>query len=1246
MRLPRAIHDLARRVGQGGGAALRTEPAAVPLLAAALARAADRRLVIVAPTRSRMETLRAEVEALMPGQVAGMAPWLASPYVVAQGDRAAEASRLGALARFLQEPAATRCLVVTAWEWLRRQPEPALLDRRTLLLVTGELVDRTELIEGVAALGYGRTESVSEPGQVAVRGGVIDVFPAGAPRPVRVDLFGDEVESLAHFDSETQAVEEELDLCVVPPARLVPLDADTAARLRDGLRKLAGELRYPSRLLSDLVRSLQEGRRPTELEVLYPLAVDLDATVTSYGDDALVLFDDLSEVRKQLGEIWEQEWERYRVAAAAGALVLPPDRLYRPPEEAADTGRLERWLDLGRLAGVEDAVGDPPKAAARSQSRQAKPRATITTSRDRKGAGGPHLQPTTQTSRDGTAAGPLLTGRQISNSAPAPSRSRLVFSGLLPRSEHSATARSEAVSVLDSGVEPVFLSGDGTQGRSAFFTDEARRWLDEGLHVVVLCQGRGSLERTRRILGAHGLGALPREEPWSLDWLRSLRPARKVRLALGSVERGFVARPMGLAVAGEVDLFGKRSEPSRPARRRISDAVKVLSSLEEGDLVVHSRYGIGRFLGLETKAAGGHEAGFLSLEYAGGARLFVPVHHADRCQRYIGSDDRKAAVDKLGGVTWERRKTKAREAAKRLAFDLVEVYAKRHAIQGHGFAASDEYFEEFEASFPYRETSDQERAIREVLEDMERPSPMDRLVCGDVGFGKTEVAVRSAFKAVLDGMQVAVLVPTTVLAEQHRRTFEERFSEYPVRVESLSRFKTASQQKAVLKDVAAGKVDILIGTHRVLGKDVVFKSLGLLVVDEEHRFGVGHKEAMKALRETVDVLSMTATPIPRTLHMAMAGIRDISIIASAPEGRRSVETQVIRWEDRTVARGIRRELERDGQVFVLHNAVRDLGTLTEELRRLVPEARLGVAHGQMSERALEKAMLDFGAGRYDVLLCTTIIESGLDLPRVNTLVVNNAHRFGLAQLYQIRGRVGRSARQAYAYFIVPPIHSMTQDARQRLAALQRYTDPGSGFSVATMDLEIRGAGELFGASQSGHMAAVGFDLFTSMLEEAVRELRGDEDAVEVDPEIRVPVPAHVPEEYLPDRHGRLVLYRRAAGCRSLEELAALAAEVEARHGPLPPAVTFLLGLVRLKIRCRNLGIALLETAPPKVRLDLSQAPPRLQDRVIALLRDPPAPMKMDPKGVLELNMKELAAGPVGMAEKALDLLGEPTADHP
>ncbi|MFH1530074.1 MAG: transcription-repair coupling factor [Pseudomonadota bacterium] len=1161
MRLPQDIRELAHRVAGGGGGALRTEPSAVPLLAASLARAADRRLILVAPTRARMEALQDEVEALMPGQVVGMAPWLASPYVVAQGDRDAEASRLGALARFLQEPGATRCLVVTAWEWLRRQPAPAFLDRRTVLLVTGELVDRTAMIQGIIDLGYGRVEAVSGAGQIAVRGGIIDIFPAGASRPVRVDLFGDEIESLAHFDQVSQAAEEELDLCVVPPARLVPLDGDTVGRLREGMQALAGELRYPSRLLSDLVRNLQDGQRPPELEVLYPLGVDLDSTVASFGDDAVVVFDDLAEVRKQLRETWDQEWDRYKVACGAGALVVPPDRIYRPPEEAEDLGRLGRWLDLGRLAGADHGDGEPLPAAA----------------------------------------------------------------------------------AVDSGVEPVFLAGDGPQGRSALFAQEARRWMDSGLAVVLLCERPESMERTRRILGAQGLGALPHGETWSLDWLRDLPPGQKIHMALGAVERGFVVRSMGLVVTGEADLFGKRAEPHRPIRRRVSDAVRVLSNLDDGDLVVHTRYGIGRFLGLETKAAGGHEASFLALEYADRARCYVPVHHADRIQRYIGSDDRKATVDKLGGAVWEKRKTKAREAARKLAFDLIEVYAKRHASPGHGFAPSDEYFEEFEASFQYDETPDQARAIREVLSDMERPSPMDRLVCGDVGFGKTEVAVRAAFKAVLDGKQVAVLVPTTVLAEQHRRTFEERFEGYPVRVESLSRFKTAAQQREILKDTAAGKVDILIGTHRILSKDVVLKSVGLLVVDEEHRFGVGHKETLRAVRETVDVLSMTATPIPRTLHMAMAGIRDISVIASAPEGRRAVETQVIRWEDKTVARAIRRELERDGQVFVLHNSVQDLGTLDELLRRLVPEARVGVAHGQMNERGLEKAMLDFGSGRYNVLLCTTIIESGLDLPRVNTLIINNAHRFGLAQLYQIRGRVGRSDRQAYAYFIVPPIHAMTQDARQRLAALQRYTDPGSGFTVATMDLEIRGAGDLFGASQSGHMAAVGYDLFTSMLEEAVRELRGDEEAAEVDPEIRVPIPAHIPDDYLPDPHGRLILYRRIAGCRSVEELAALAAETEARYGPPPPAVDTLFGLVRLKVRCRRAGIALLEVASTKVRLDLSQAPGALQDRVLMLLRDPPAPVKMDQQGVLEINASALASGPLGRAEKVLDLV---TGDHP
>ncbi|MBM4372704.1 MAG: hypothetical protein FJ098_13670, partial [Deltaproteobacteria bacterium] len=593
MRVPQAVRDLARRLDAGWGGSLRGDPAAVPLLAAILARATGRRLILVAAGSSRVEALRAELEVLMPGVVSGLRPLLASPYVVAQGDRVSEAGRVGTLARFLQEPGAARVLVVGAWEWMRRQPPPWFLDRRSLLVGAGEVLDRTALVEGTVALGYGRVDQVEDPGQIAVRGGLIDVFPAGAPWPVRIDLFGDRVDSLSSFDPATQALGEGLDLCVIPPARLVPLEGDFLVRLREALRVLGDELRYPSRLMGDLLRSLTEGQRPPELEVLYPLAVPLDGTVRDFGEDAVVLFDDLAEVRKRMGMIWEQEAERHRLARAAGALVLPPERLYRPAGEAGSTEGLPRWLDLGPLAS------------------------------------------------DG----------------------------------------------VDAGIEPLFFAADGVQGRSALFAAEARRWLEDGLEVVLLGEDGEVLERTRRILGSHGLGAVVHLEPWSVEWLQGLPGGTRVHLAAGSVSRGFLAREFGLIVAGEADLFGRRAEPPQPARRRVSDAVRVLSSLEEGDLVVHPRYGIGRFLGLETKAAGGVEASFLCLEYAGRDRLYVPVHHADRIQRYVGSEERTAALDRLGGVVWEKRKARAREAAKKLAFDLVQVYAKRQALPGHAFAA-------------------------------------------------------------------------------------------------------------------------------------------------------------------------------------------------------------------------------------------------------------------------------------------------------------------------------------------------------------------------------------------------------------------------------------------------------------------------------------------------------------------------------------------------------------------------------
>jgi len=735
--------------------------------------------------------------------------------------------------------------------------------------------------------------------------------------------------------------------------------------------------------------------------------------------------------------------------------------------------------------------------------------------------------------------------------------------------------------------------------------------LRTGVQVVLTEGDEKELHRIARLLAGKGMSVRIEKGPLRYDVLHRCEPFGGVRCYLSGLEHGVDCPALGLFVVTPLDLFDRkvRSRPAPPPRPEESP----LAELNEGDCVVHRDYGIGRFEGVVRRMLASGEYACLKIRYAGEDILYVPVHAAGVVQRYVGSGQGEPRLDKLGSASWQKRVDRARKAARKLAFDLLELYARRQAAEGHMFSPADSYFEEFEASFPYDETPDQARAIEEVLADMEKPCPMDRLVCGDVGFGKTEVAVRAAFKAVLDGRQVAVLVPTTVLAEQHRITFRTRLAAYPVTCDSLSRFKTAGQQTRILKELAAGKLDIVIGTHRLLSRDIRFKDLGLLIVDEEHRFGVGHKEKIKTLRASVDVLSLTATPIPRTFYMAMSGIRDLSIIRTPPPGRLDIRTEVTPFDPDLIARALRTELQRGGQVFFLHNRVEDITDVRDQICALVPEARVLIAHGQMGEDALEEAMVRFMDREGDILLCTTIIESGLDMPSVNTLVVNNAHAFGLAQLYQIRGRVGRGSVQAYAWFVVPPLETMSTDARARLATLAKFTSVGSGMTVASIDMELRGAGDVLGPDPPGHVEAVGIELYTHLLHEAVAQLKETQpELARFETQVEIPVQVSIPDEYVPDRHQRLVFYRVAATADQVERIDQLRCELADRFGPLPQTVEDLLAVASLRIRGQRLGIRRIDSRAGKVTLDLAHAPDAVLAAAIRLVREQPVPIRVVP----------------------------------
>jgi transcription-repair coupling factor (superfamily II helicase) len=650
-------------------------------------------------------------------------------------------------------------------------------------------------------------------------------------------------------------------------------------------------------------------------------------------------------------------------------------------------------------------------------------------------------------------------------------------------------------------------------------------------------------------------------------------------VVVAPLDRGFVLPNARLAVLAERDVTGRR-RAHRPARPRRRDAAGFFDDLKSGDYVVHTQHGVARYGGMVTRSMGGVERDYLLLEYRGGDKLYVPSDQIDAVRHYTGAES--PSLHRMGGADWQRAKAQARSATREIAKELVVLYQRRAAAAGHAFAADSPWQREMEEAFPYKETPDQDRAIVEVKADMELARPMDRLVCGDVGFGKTEVALRAAFKAVQDGMQVAVLVPTTLLAQQHGTTFGDRLAPYPVRVEVLSRFLTTAQAAKVLQGMADGEVDIVIGTHRLLSGDVKFKRLGLLVVDEEQRFGVTHKEAIKELKVDLDVLTLTATPIPRTLEMSLTGIRDLSLLHTPPAERQPILTYVGEYDERAVAEALRRELLREGQVFFVHNRVSDIERVAADLRELVPEARIAVAHGQMDEGSLERVVLDFWHGDYDVLVCTTIIESGIDMPTVNTLVVDRADRLGLGQLHQLRGRVGRAGSRAYAYLFHPRDHALSEDAYERLKTIGEATELGSGFKIAMRDLEIRGAGHLLGESQSGHIAAVGYDLYVQMVSEAVAELKGERPAEPVEIKLDLPVGAHLPEGYVSKEQLRLEAYRRLAGVTTGEELDDVRREWEDRYGPVPASGEALLSVARLRVECLRTGVRQVTVTPSPV----------------------------------------------------------------
>ncbi len=1021
--------------------------------------------------------------------------------------RHADASARRAAALLSAARGAVRVLVASPHGLMRPSLAPHLLETRVVSLRVGDEMTPEILLEALDEGGYVREDPVTAPGQLARRGGILDVFPSDRAEPVRIEFFGDRVEALRRFDPETQRALGPLDSLVMLPLTDVFATRSVLGALRGILeRRFAARRELPA-----FLDSLQRGLSPEGLVELLPLVPGATVPPWTHLPPGAVAVVEPELVRQEAEGLWARAREDQQ-RRAEGLVLEPAEALVAPSAL------------LARLA-------DPPRLEVREVDSEA---------------------------------------RSIHVSCrPAP-----LYAGDLRRLAEDLRASHTATLVLL-----------GSGGRAERLADVLR---EEGLPV-----GDGARIQTR----------------------------------VGILSRGFELPEAGLSLLADGDVFPEEVHLVAGGRRGgLRRFLSDFRDLKTGDLVVHEEHGIGRFLGLETLEVGGTAYEFMVLGYQGGDKLKVPVEAFDRIQKYASVEGARPPIDRLGSGAWEKTKTRVKKAMRDMAQELLRLHAERKARPGHAFSGESPWQREFEEAFDYEETEDQERAIREVAADMAARSPMDRLVCGDVGYGKTEVAMRAAMRCVLDGKQVAMLAPTTVLAFQHWKTFRKRFAPFPVVVEMVSRFRSPREIKQVLGRLAGGGVDVLIGTHRLLSKDVVFRDLGLLVVDEEQRFGVAAKEKLKQLKTSIDCLTLSATPIPRTLQMGLSGIRDMSVIESPPRDRLAIQTSVVKFSSDLIATAIRQELARDGQVFFVHNRVESIYSLANLVQRLVPEARVVVAHGQMPEAQLERVMLAFVEGRADVLVATTIIENGLDIPRANTLLVNRADRYGLAQLYQLRGRVGRSDRRAYAYLLVPPDTVLDELARKRLAAIREFSDLGAGFRIAALDLELRGAGNLLGGQQSGHLQAVGLDLYVKLLEQAVLELQGEAPRELPRAALHLCVELRIPPEYVPETHQRLAIYKRVSQLKDQAGIERLQEELRDRYGALPAELQGLLLYAGLRLRAEALAITEVNLAGAALVLRMDARTPVSPTALVALAGQRPGATLL-PEGL----RWPLAAGEDAMA---------------
>jgi len=1022
-------------------------------------------------------------------------------------------------------------IVITSIEtiFFRILPKEAFV-RSLDYLEVGESMDRDLFLRRLEITGYQRVSLAEEKGDYSVRGGVIDIFSPLYPLPIRLEFWGDRLESIRQFDPVSQRSQNHLKEMVLLPANEIIMDKDNIKRARS-----------MGRLPKQPEDSIGFPGQEAWLNHFYP---QLDTLIQYLPKDGLItIFDPhrTEHIFQNITKKYYEDVERFHNESAEKGMPFPEiDGIFVPFQEMKEQFENHQRISFSEL-------------------------------------------------------------------------------DLASKNVPQKTINIKGKFQLDDDLEVRLV----TKGRVSLapLAEKISEWLASYTRVVLVSRTEQQANRLKEILKNYEITVNQMVEYWSKI---PKRPG--LSICLGRLSRGFTWPDLGLYVVSEDEVFGPKRARSKPKGKAKEDALtwSSFSQLKAGDFVVHEDHGIGRYVDLTKMEIHRNVNDFVIIDYAKNDRLYIPADRISVLQKYAGAQERDPKLDQLGGRSWNIAKQKARKSVKSIAKQLVQIYALRKYRKGYAFSQPDNYYREFEASFEHEETSDQIKAIEDVLEDMASDQPMDRLICGDVGFGKTEVAVRGAFKAVSDGKQVAFLVPTTILAEQHYETLKKRMAAYSIKVGILSRFRTRSEQIRILGKLRSGEIDVLIGTHRILQKDVKFVDLGLLIIDEEHRFGVRQKETLKKYRSMVDVLAITATPIPRTLQMSMTGVRDLSIIETPPEDRLAIQTYLSPYDESLIVRALQFELERRGQVFFVHNRVQTIDQVTDHLRQLVPQARFGIAHGQMKERDLENAMMRFLQREIDVLVCTTIIESGLDIPSTNTIVINEVDRFGLAQIYQLRGRVGRSKEKAYAYLLLSNGSRLTKDAEKRLKALMDFSNLGAGLHLAMHDLKIRGGGNILGFSQSGYISAIGYELYLKFIERAVAELKGEEWHEDINPEINIDIPAFLPGDYVIDTDVRLNLYRRLSSLLEKSELEEMVKEIHDRFGPLPQEGHNLLGLMSVRLILKKMGIIRLDVGPNGITLNFSQETNLDPEKLVQLTGTKPSRYHFLSQTKLRINMGSLS----------------------